>query len=303
MFAALIEAETAAGNQILDSSRDKRLTGARKRRDARGNVDGDALHVIVGDLDLAGMEAVADLDVEWTDHLGNGASATHCPRRAVECGEKPVPKRFDLTSPVTRDFLPDCGVMSDEEVAPALVAQLFGSRGRAHDVSEENGRKDAATFCHGDGSGENSSMASPIRWRTKKRGGHPHHRHSGSGARAQSLEAPPPSLQGKIVRTGRRPKWKTEAAPPVLISVCEEGLQLFGPKRRTRKATVEHQSSASLRVGCGKRSSPRTARTLDPLIKRPKVCVQNQWLNFKPNDFHTIDGQSVLEKSQTDIRR
>jgi len=150
MFAARIEAETGAGKQILDSSRYEHLIGARKRRDARG----DALHVIVGDLDLAGMEAVADLDVEWTDRLGNGASATHCPRRAVECGEKPVPKRFDFTSPVTRDFPPDRGVMSGEQVVPALVTQLFGSRGRAHDVREENGRKNAVAFCRGDGSGE-----------------------------------------------------------------------------------------------------------------------------------------------------
>ena len=90
-------------------------------------------------------------------------------------------------------------------------------------------------------------------------GGHPHHRHGGSRARTQSLEATPPSLQGRIVRTRRRPKRKTEAASPALISVCEEGAELLGPKRRTRKAAIEHQSSASLWVGCGKQSSQCTA--------------------------------------------
>jgi hypothetical protein len=55
-------------------------------------VDGDALHVVAGDFDLASMKATANLNVERANRrLGNGAGATHGTRGAVEGGEKPVP--------------------------------------------------------------------------------------------------------------------------------------------------------------------------------------------------------------------
>ena len=93
MSASLAEAETGPGDQILDGSRYQHLARPGERRDTRGDVDGDALHVVADDLDLAGMEATADLNVERTDRLGNGAGATHGTCRAVEGGEESVPKR------------------------------------------------------------------------------------------------------------------------------------------------------------------------------------------------------------------
>src|ERR1700692_3812031 len=93
MFAPLAEAETGPGDQILDGSGYQHLARPGERRDARGDVDGDALHVVTGDLDLAGMEPTADFNVESTDCLDNGAGTTHGACRAVERGEKPVPKR------------------------------------------------------------------------------------------------------------------------------------------------------------------------------------------------------------------
>src|SRR5260370_38422799 len=44
--------------------------------------------------------------------------------------------------------------MGVEQIVPALVAQLLGPRGRAHDVCEQHGRKDTVAFCRGDGSGQ-----------------------------------------------------------------------------------------------------------------------------------------------------
>jgi len=109
-------------------------------------VDGDALHVVVGDFDLACMEAAADLNVERTNCLGDGAGATHGTRRAVEGGEKPVPKRFHFVAAGARKFPPHRRVMCVEQIVPALVAQLLGPRGRAHDVGEQHGRKDTVAF-------------------------------------------------------------------------------------------------------------------------------------------------------------
>lgn len=60
-------------------------------------MNGDALHVVAGDLDLSGMEASADLNVQSTDRLDNGAGTAYGTRRPVERGEKPIPER-DLTS-------------------------------------------------------------------------------------------------------------------------------------------------------------------------------------------------------------
>ena len=55
---------------------------------------GDALHIVVGDFDLAGMEAAADLDVERTNRVGNGTGAAHGARRSVKSCKKPISERF-----------------------------------------------------------------------------------------------------------------------------------------------------------------------------------------------------------------
>jgi hypothetical protein len=84
MSASLVEALTRSGDQILDGSRYQHLARPGERRDARGDVDGNAPHVVAGNFNLAGMKATADLNVESTDRLGNGAGTTYGTRRAVE---------------------------------------------------------------------------------------------------------------------------------------------------------------------------------------------------------------------------
>src|SRR2546423_5517034 len=154
MSPSLVEAETRPGDQILDGSGYQHLAWLGERRDARGDVDGDALHVVAGDLNLAGMETTADLNVQGTDRLGNGAGATHATRRAVEGGEKPVPKRSHFVAAGTREFPPHHRVMRGEQIAPALVSQLLGPRGRTDDVGKQYGRKDTVAFCRRDGSSQ-----------------------------------------------------------------------------------------------------------------------------------------------------
>src|SRR6478736_8398288 len=154
MSASFVEAETRPGDQILDSSGYQHLARPGERRDAGGDVDGDALHVVAGDLDLTCMEAAADFNVESTDRLDNGAGTTHGTCRAIERGEKPVPKRSHFVAPEAREFPPHRRVMRFEQIAPALVAQLLRPCGRTHDVRKQYGRKDTAAFYRGDGSGQ-----------------------------------------------------------------------------------------------------------------------------------------------------
>src|SRR6266699_5802204 len=154
MSASLVEAQTRSGDQILDGSRYQHLARPGERRHARGDVDGDTLHVVARDLDLASMEAAADLNVERTDRLGNGAGTTHGTCRAVERGEESVAKRSHFVAAEAREVPPHRRVMRLEQSAPALVDQVLRPRGRTHDIRKQYGRKDTVAFCRGDGSGQ-----------------------------------------------------------------------------------------------------------------------------------------------------
>src|SRR6266481_4453195 len=154
MSASLAEAETGPGDQILDGSGYQHLARPGECRHARGDVNGDALHVVAGDFDLTGMEATTDFNVESTDRLDNGAGTTHGTCRAVERGEKPVPERSHFVAAEARKFPPHRRVMRFEQIAPALVAQLLRPRRRTHNVRKQYGGKDTVVFRRGDGSGQ-----------------------------------------------------------------------------------------------------------------------------------------------------
>jgi hypothetical protein len=96
MSASLVKAQTRSGDQIPDGSRDQHLSGLGERRDARGDMDRDALHFVFADFDLACVEAGSDLNAERANRLGDPLSATNRARRAVESGEKAVTERLHL---------------------------------------------------------------------------------------------------------------------------------------------------------------------------------------------------------------
>jgi hypothetical protein len=129
MRPAFLEVQARAGDQVFYRSRYEDFACRRSRRDTCGNVDGDALYIMVSDLDLPGMQATADFNTQRTDGLGDRASTSDPASRPVEGGEEAVSQGFDLTAPVTREFAPYRCVMSVKQVVPALVAHLFGARG------------------------------------------------------------------------------------------------------------------------------------------------------------------------------
>ena len=152
MFSSLFEAETGAGNQILDSSRYS-ISPAPASAETREAMWTAMPCTSSPAISISPVWRPPNLNVEWTDRLGNRAGATHCRAGPSKWPEIRLPS--DLISLPRYARVPAArGVMSIEQVAPALVAQLFGSRGRAHDVREENGRQDPSASAHGDGSSE-----------------------------------------------------------------------------------------------------------------------------------------------------
>ena len=125
----LVELEARPGDQIPDGLDTSTSPVRRAPRRAR-RLDGDALHVVAGDLDFASMEATADLNAERSDRFGNGAGAAHGPCRAIESGEKAVTKRFHFVAAGTRKFSPHGRVMRIEQIVPTLVTQLLSPRRR-----------------------------------------------------------------------------------------------------------------------------------------------------------------------------
>src|SRR5260370_17925974 len=98
MSASFTEAQTGPGDQILDGSRYQHLARPGERRDARGDVNGDALHAVAGDLDLTGMEDPAHFNVDSTNRLHNGAGTTHGTCRPPEPGEEPSHQRSPFSA-------------------------------------------------------------------------------------------------------------------------------------------------------------------------------------------------------------
>src|SRR5262249_28453733 len=87
-----------------------------ERQDARRDMDCDALHVVLDNLDLAGMKTAADLKVEWTDGLDDGAGTTHGTGRPIESGEKAVTQRLHFVAAEAREFPTHSPMMQVEPV-------------------------------------------------------------------------------------------------------------------------------------------------------------------------------------------
>ena len=85
--APLLEAETRAGNEVLDGAGHEDLACSGERGDAGADVHGDAADLVSDDLALARMQPRADLDAEGTDAFADRLGAADGPGRTVERGE------------------------------------------------------------------------------------------------------------------------------------------------------------------------------------------------------------------------
>src|SRR5262249_16992040 len=100
------------------------------------------------------MHSATHFNLERANSRGDCAGAAHGARRAVASPQKSVAERPDFDAPIARELAPHRGVMSTEQIAPALVAHLLGARGRADDVREQDGREHPVALTNGNRSGE-----------------------------------------------------------------------------------------------------------------------------------------------------
>ena len=91
---------------------------------------------------------------------------------------------------------------------------------------------------------------------------HAHQRGHGGRARAEPLVASPPALEGSIRRARGRKSLHAAAGAPCLLDIAEECRECrFGrkPVGEARKAAVERQRAATIRIGRGKQDGQRRA--------------------------------------------
>src|SRR5829696_6146950 len=138
MGAALLEVDPGADDELADRARDQDLAGAGERGHPRADVHRHAGHVAAHDLDLAGVDASANLDPQLSGAVAGLARAPDRARGPVEGGQEPVPERLYLVTLVGPQGLADDRVVRRDQLAPAAIAERGGPVRRADDVCEED---------------------------------------------------------------------------------------------------------------------------------------------------------------------
>ena len=91
-------------------------------------------------LDLAGVNARTDPQVERDEAVHHRERTPDCARGALEGREEAVPGGLDLLTAEDDELAPSRAVVRREELAPRAVAEALGGPRRADDVRDENGR-------------------------------------------------------------------------------------------------------------------------------------------------------------------
>src|SRR2546427_6518210 len=94
--AAVLELEAGARDEVFHGARDEDLAGLGVCRYAGAGVDGDAHHLAVDELALAGVQAGAYFESELAHGLADRAGTADCAAGSVERGQKAVADGVDL---------------------------------------------------------------------------------------------------------------------------------------------------------------------------------------------------------------
>src|ERR1700758_3645115 len=87
MCSAVFKLDAGSDHKILHRGRDEHFPRARKRRDARSDVDADPADVVATQLDFARVQSRTDLDSLTLELQAQSHSAADSARRAIEGGE------------------------------------------------------------------------------------------------------------------------------------------------------------------------------------------------------------------------
>ena len=104
MGSGVTEAQAAAGDEISHRPGHEHLSGPGLCGHARGDRDGEPVHVVDVELHLTGMEAGSDRDSEACDGTREGKAAADGPGRPVEGREVTVTGSLESPPPVAADM-------------------------------------------------------------------------------------------------------------------------------------------------------------------------------------------------------
>src|SRR6266542_38486 len=136
--ATIVEGDLGAGDQILHRAGAEHLAGRRERAHACRDVHRDAADLALAQLDLAGVQLVA-----------NAEGAADAPGWSVECRENSVARGAVELAAVLLELRAHHRVMGIEHGAPASVAELHRPVGRSDHVREEHRREHAVRIARG----------------------------------------------------------------------------------------------------------------------------------------------------------
>ena len=139
-FAAILETNARARDEVLDGARHEHVAGRRGGGDSSADVDGDAADLALDRLHLADVEPRAHGEAQGSRTVTDGERAADGVDRNFEYGKEAVAGGIDFAPAEASKALPHKGVVPAKEVLPRRVADLRRSFGGAGDVDEEHGR-------------------------------------------------------------------------------------------------------------------------------------------------------------------
>src|SRR5262245_57715433 len=139
----VLESQARPGDQVNDRSRDKHLARLRLVYDARREVHREPADIAAKELQLAGVEAAANLEIQASNGLRDRARTLNRARRSIERGQRPVASPLDQLPAEPFDLTMKEVVEVVEHVMPTSVAHFGSASRRADDVGKQHRCEDS----------------------------------------------------------------------------------------------------------------------------------------------------------------
>src|SRR3990170_4996638 len=152
--AAVGKGDVEAGREGLDGLGGDHLAGPGLGHEPRGDVHGDAAYLTPAQLDLAGVDARADLDAGLAQHVADLEGAADGAPWPVERRQDAVAGGAVKAATVQGHALADDLVVLVEDLTPAAVAEPCGEVGRPDHVRDQDGRERAVDLGSAPGAGD-----------------------------------------------------------------------------------------------------------------------------------------------------
>jgi hypothetical protein len=123
VFTAVLELDARAGHQVPDRAGHQDLGRFGERGHPLTDVHGYPTDISVADLDLAGVQADTNIQVQVRSRVADGARAANRTRRPIKRDQEAVTDHLHLAASERTELTPDRGVVGIEEVPPSTVAE------------------------------------------------------------------------------------------------------------------------------------------------------------------------------------